>query len=205
MIVKILQITPDADKLIEQIGRVCYDSERLTSATSHVRFVKNLIERGHDSVLEHGVVTFHISEISRACAQQLTRHRIASYTMRSQRYCTEDNFGYIAPDSMTEGQYIAYMTGMETARRVYQSLVKDHKMKPEDARLVLPNACHTTLSMTINFRSLRNFFKLRMDPHAQWEIRALAFEMFNLVWAKSPTCFDDFLPAYLKYMETKHA
>lgn len=197
MKVEILQVTPDADKLIERIGRKCYNSEHGITYNSYVQFIKNLIKRGHDSVLEHGVVTFDISGISRSCSHQLVRHRIASFTQRSQRYCLENDFEYIIPSSISEnpGAMTAYETLMFKIEQCYDYL-RSENVKPEDARMVLPNACETTLTMTMNFRSLRNFFKLRLDSHAQWEIRALAKEMLKLVYPHAQACFEDFYQKY---------
>lgn len=201
--IEILQITPNAEKLIEQIGRVCYASEHLTTEFSHKKFIKNLIEKGHESVLEHAIATFHITGISRACAQQLTRHRIASMTMRSQRYCKENEFEFYIPQSIKEKNDATrgvYRHSMEVVRRVYDILIESG-IKPEDARMVLPNACHTQITTTMNFRELRHFFNMRCDKHAQEEIRMMAKEMLKIVYEKAPACFEDL---YLKFINVEN-
>lgn len=197
MNVALLQITPNAEQLIEKIGRVCYDSAHLIKKDSHERFIKNLIERGHDSVLEHGVVTFHIDGVSRSLSHQLVRHRIASYTQKSQRYCREDQFDYVTPPGFFHGttECIIYEQAMNHAQEAYNDLIKQG-VRPEDARMVLPNACCTEITVTMNFRSLRNFFKLRLDKHAQWEIRELAKQMLALVMLECPTVFQDIYDQY---------
>lgn len=202
MKIDILQITPNAEQLIEKIGRICYDSSHLIKEGSHVKFISSLISRGHDSVLEHGVVTFHVSEVSRSLTHQLIRHRIGcSYTQRSQRYCKENDFDYVIPDSIIRRASIdnvglAYNTAMNGIRECYAYLIAEG-VKPEDARMLLPNACHTEITVTMNFRALRNFFKLRLDSHAQWEIRELAYKMLQLVYQHAPVVFQDLYDQFL--------
>lgn len=192
--VELLHVTPDAEKFIERIGRKCYNSEHGITGNSHGKFISNLIEKKHDSVLEHCVATFDISGISRACSHQLVRHRIASYTQKSQRYCPEDNFEFIIPEKIlnNEKALIAYLKAMTEINRAYTEMrVVLGTVKCEDARMVLPNACTTSITVTMNFRSLRNFFKLRCAKDAQWEIRAMAMEMLRLVMPHAPHVFQD--------------
>jgi len=113
--------------------------------------------------------------------------------VKSQRYCKEDNFDYVEPPSIWEGTDRArdiFESEMEAARTTYEILLKEG-VKPEDARMVLPNACCTNMVVTMNARSLRNFFKLRMSNKAQWEIREAAGRMFELVMEVAPELFED--------------
>lgn len=206
MNIDVLQCTEKADRLIERIGRICYDSEHLIKEDSHKKFIKTLLDKGHDSVLEHGVITFHVSGVSRALTHQLVRHRIGcSYTQRSQRYCKEEGFGYvdipIAEDNENAGGISeAYDAFMKSTRSMYKFLI-GLGCKPEDARMVLPNACHTEITITMNFRALRHFAKLRCDKHAQWEIRYLAASMLELAYQNAPACFEDLYEKYVRNNE----
>lgn len=141
--------------------------------------VRRCAENGHMSVFEHASATFKIEGISRACLAQLTRHRIASYSVRSQRYCKVGAGGawYVTPPSVvgTDAESL-FRAQASDAMWSYQAAI-DEGVKPEDARYLLPEATKTSLVMTINARSLQNLFTLRLDSHAQWEIRSLAAEV----------------------------
>lgn len=163
-------------------ARRCYDSDSDGGARD-MNLLKRAVKMGHESVMEHLVYTFNIGEISRACAQQLTRHRIASPTMRSQRYVKEKEPQYVTPPSIQGGALHLYEDTMWMCWDSYMQLIEMGVPK-EDARYVLPNACRTDLYFTINFRSLLNFLRLRMDKHAQWEIRQLAEGMFSTLPAE---------------------
>ena len=138
--------------------------------------VRRCAENGHMSVFEHASATFKIEGISRACLAQLTRHRIASYSVMSQRYCKVAAGGlwYVTPPSIagTDAELRFHASAFD-AMWSYQAAIEEG-MKPEDARYLLPEATKTSLVMTINARSLQNLFTLRLDAHAQWEIRELA-------------------------------
>lgn len=137
---------------------------------------------GH-SVSEFADVTFKIEGISRACLAQLTRHRMASYCVESQRY-NKYNFDgedwYVVPPYIQESENLLnrYQTSMTYAALQYKTMLDDG-VKAEDARFVLPEATKTNLHMKINARALFNFFEQRRNPHAQWEIHNLADEMIK--------------------------
>ena len=138
--------------------------------------VRRCAEQGHLSVFEHASATLKIEGISRACLAQLTRHRIASYSVMSQRYCKVDagSLWYVTPPSIVGTEAEArFRAQAYDAMWSYQAAIEEG-MKPEDARYLLPEATKTSLVMTINARSLQNLFMLRLDAHAQWEIRELA-------------------------------
>ena len=132
-------------------------------------------------------LSFYVEGVSRALSHQLVRHRIASYTQRSQRYIKEDNFDYVVPEYIDKDPELKniFIDSMEYAQEKYKHLIS-LGVKPEDARFVLPNACATKLIITMNARALFNFFKERLCKRAQWEIRNLAEEMYNLVYNVAP-------------------
>ena len=163
---------------------LCTDSSRPTRA------LKGAMDGGHESVLEHAVFTFSIEGVSRALLAQLTRHRIASFSVQSQRYVDMENFRYVTPETIKADDDLLelYDDLMDSVRRFYHEAVRCGIPK-EDARFVLPNATCTKLMMTMNARELRHFFSLRMCNRAQWEIRELADRMFRLCYAEAPELF----------------
>jgi thymidylate synthase (FAD) len=168
--------TPDA--LIERSGRVCYGS---VGHGDPETFIRKRMEAGHESIIEHASATFEISGISRACAQQITRHRIASYSMRSQRFADTDGVSIVVPDSIkdhSEGALDLFVGQCVDAHLTYRKLRKMGIPK-EDARFVFPNAVHTHLIVTMNFRSWLNFLRLRLAKDAQWEIRQVAEQVLE--------------------------
>lgn len=177
-------------------------------------FVKMLAELGHESPIEHVSFTFAIEGVSRALLAQITRHRHASFSVQSQRYVKQNNFIYITPpeiaaDSEANEIFVKSMNdSFESYNKIADKLAekyveeyiasgmnekdaasKAEKKAIEDARFVLPNACETKMVMTMNARSLYNFFKLRCCNRAQWEIRELATEMYKLCYKIAPTLF----------------
>jgi thymidylate synthase (FAD) len=187
MTVELLSITPDAEEIIEHAGRVCYLSDG-----HDPEIITRWIKSGHESVIEHAVASFHISGISRACSHQLVRHRLASYSQQSQRYVSEDQFEYVIPDSIKHSNYCKaiYEDAMSLIQTAYKALV-EVGIKKEDARFVLPNACTTEIVMTANFREWRTILKLRLDKHAQWEIRSMCGEIARILIDKAPHVFSD--------------
>lgn len=174
--VELMYITPDAAAKIERIASVCYDSE----PTDDFRIFNSCMKSGHLSVAEHSDITFKIT-CSRACSHQLVRHRTGKYTQRSQRYCTEDNFEYYIPDSIKndESALKIYKMAMGAIRSCYKQLT-DIDVPAEDARYVLPNACETTIIMTMDFRNFFHFLNERLCTRAQKEIRDVAMQMAKL-------------------------
>lgn len=191
MKVQVIAYTDNPELLIEDAARLCYDSFEKKGPGSHVSIIEHLIRSGHESVLEHASVTFRVGGVSRALTHQLVRHRIASYSQRSQRYVKESEPNYVTPPSIAGTiAEIEYDDFMKSTWEFYNKLLKAG-IKGEDARFVLPNACCSEIIVTMNFRALRNFFKLRTSKHAQWEIRDLAKRMFNFASTVAPTVFKD--------------
>ncbi|TFG00300.1 MAG: FAD-dependent thymidylate synthase [Promethearchaeota archaeon] len=192
MKVKLLSITPNAEKIIENAGRTSYQSYEKQTANSYKGFIKMLVKRGHGSVLEHAYASFRISGVSRALTHQLVRHRMASFTQKSQRYVNESNFNYIEPDDIKNDKnaHELYTNFMENIRTHYKQL-RDLGIKKEDARFILPNATESELVLTANFRELRHMIQLRGEKAAQWEIRRLVIKMLKILKEKVPSVFQD--------------
>ncbi|MDP6157136.1 MAG: FAD-dependent thymidylate synthase [Candidatus Thermoplasmatota archaeon] len=193
MNVKLLSITPDAERLIERAGRTAYQSFRHQKDGSEKTFIRKITKKGHGSVLEHAYATFEISGVSRVFTHQLIRHRLCSFTQRSQRYVDERDMNYIEPDSVSnkEEAHSVFIEFMESARKSYGRL-KELGIRNEDARFVLPNAVETQIVVTANLREWRHIVKLRCTPAAQWEIRRVTMEILRKLKEVAPTAFEDF-------------
>ncbi len=153
------------------------------------KLIARLMEMGHLSPIEHASFTFGVEGVSRALTHQLVRHRLASYSQKSQRYVDESNFGYVIPPGIRDNPRARqeYLAVMEQIRRGYALLAAT--AEKEDARYLLPNACQTSIIVTMNCRSLLNFFERRCCARAQWEIQKLAWKMLALVKEQAPTIF----------------
>ena len=173
MQVTLIQQTPAPVETISKIASICYDS----TPKNPLGLVKHLYRNGHHSVFEHIYFTFKIEGISRACSHQLVRHRMCSFTQRSQRYCSEDGFGYVTPPSI---ELESYATGIKFVKEEYEHL-QCLGIPNEDARYVLPNACCTDLYLSCNLRELIHIANERLCTRAQWEIRELVKKMVALV------------------------
>ena len=173
MKVTLVQATPHAVETIAKIASICYDS----NPKDPMALVKHLYAGGHHSVFEHIYFTFKIEGISRACSHQLVRHRHCSFTQRSQRYCSEDGFEYVTPPTISREALGADMMDICNWYESYQN----GGVPNEDARYILPNACATSLYMSLNLRELIHMANERLCTRAQWEIRDLVKEMCKLV------------------------
>ena len=174
----------DPAQLCGRAAAICYDSKNYESALKHSAGA------GHTSVLEHASFTFEISGISRATLAQLTRHRIASFSVQSQRYVKLDNPEFVIPETIRKSEL--FYNRAESVMRLCMDLYKmmvDAGIPAEDARFVTPQAVPTNVIMTMNCRELLHFFRLRTCNRAQWEIRQLADEMLRICRKKSPEIF----------------
>jgi len=218
--VELLQHTGEPEKIISAAAKLCYSSSGVADVLDGLdkekveKFLKMLMDLGHESPIEHVSFTFGIEGVSRSLLAQITRHRIASYSVKSQRYVKEGQFEFITPPAIAENAvaHKIYIESMEQAQATYNQLAdilsekyiaenlaagmpekqaknQAEKKAIEDARFVLPNACETKMIVTMNARSLMNFFHHRCCSRAQWEIRALADEMLRLVKEVAPTLF----------------
>ncbi len=190
-ITQYLQGDGSTEALIEHAGRVCYQSE---SRGDPAAFLRARLRQGHESIIEHASATFEISGISRACSHQLVRHRLASYSQESQRYVDMSDPAVVVPDSVAaDPDALEVWRGlMSQVREAYREL-RARGVRKEDARFVLPNAAATRIVVTMNFRELLHFFRLRATPEAQWEIRQMALEMLALLAPHAPTIFGAYL------------
>lgn len=198
--------TPEAEKVVAMAAKICYAKDvsikklqKKINDNDVSAFITKLLESGHESPFEHISFTFGIEGISRACSHQLVRHRMASFSQRSQRYCFEDGFNYIEPEDINENENEdkIFRDFMRHSKEVYSKLI-DKGVKPEDARMVLPNACETKIIVTMNARELLHFFKLRCCKRAQKEIREVAFMMKNICRKVAPNIFQYAGPNCLK-------
>jgi len=197
--VELIGYTHDAEQIIAAAIRQCYSAigaKELKKKLSE-KIMRNLIDQvinsGHTSTIEHALFTFAIEFFSRAGSHQLVRHRIASFSQQSQRYVKiedEDSFEYIMPATIA-----AIPECKERFLKAMKYIYGDYKfyvekgVPAEDARYELPNACATKIVVSMNPRSLYNFFKERKCARAQWEIRVLANKMYDLVVDKAPNLF----------------
>ena len=193
--VELIQYTPEPEKVIAAAARLCYSADPVPGLLEQLdeekvaRFVQKLRSMGHLSPFEHVSFQFSIDGVSRALSHQLVRHRIASYSQRSQRYVKEEGFDYITPPSIRRNPQALerFEKVMITLQEEYQELLA--LVPAEDARYILPNACTTSLLVTFNARSLLNFFEHRTCMRAQWEIRLMAEKMLELVREVAPNVF----------------
>lgn len=177
------------EELLEHAGRVCYRSDMRGDPAT---FLRVRIREGHESIVEHASATFEIGGISRAASHQLVRHRIASYSQESQRYVDMSDPEWVVPPAVAE-QAEARAVWEEFAdqvRSAYRAL-REHGVRKEDARFVLPNATATRVVLTMNFRELLHVFRLRISPEAQWEVRQVAVRMLEAVFPHAPAVFGD--------------
>jgi thymidylate synthase (FAD) len=195
VLVTVAGLTPDAELHIERCARFCYDSLDKMKLGSHIGFLRGAIKRGHFSILSHAHCTFFIEGISRACSHQLVRHAHLRYLQRSQRYCSEDTPQYVLPESFSDLQSDIndnsnwlFKHGMRVCWEVYKLLAK-WGAKKEDARFVLPNACVTQMAVSGTLQGWWDFLRLRLDKHAQWEIRDVAKTIYELLHTWAPNIF----------------
>jgi thymidylate synthase (FAD) len=194
MKIDLLSITPDAERVIEKAGRTAYQSFDRMNEESTAKFISMIIKRGHTSVLEHAVATFRISDVSRAFSHQFVRHRLASYTQKSQRYVSEDEFDFVIPDSIKQNEdALNIFTNIMLDIKKAYVLLQEFNIRNEDARFVLPMACTTEIVVTANFREWRHIIGLRTDKAAQWEIRAVCMDILKILQEKAPSCFGDLI------------
>ena len=209
--VMLLRATPDPDEVVALGARLCYAQADLDTLRERVethdqqKYIAGVMERGHLSVTEHASFTFAVEGVSRALLAQLTRHRIASFSVQSQRYVSmTDGFDFVVPPSISalgeeeEAEFIRQMDTMHKWYCQWQDKLGGAKEKSnEDARFVLPNAAATRLLVTMNARELIHFFELRCCNRAQWEIREMAWKMLAECRKAAPALFAGAGPACL--------
>ena len=195
MKVTLLAHTPEPEKVCAAAARSCYSGDGasdLLDSKYPEKFLAGVVKMGHESVIEHAVFTFSVEGVSRSLTHQLVRHRIASFSQQSQRYVSLETPDYVTPITVEgdgERERIFRET-MEAAWAAYNRLL-EAGVPAEDARYVLPNACTTNITITMNARELRHMFSLRCCNRAQWEIREMADRMLELCKEACPSMFAD--------------
>lgn len=227
--VTLIAHTPEPEKTISLAAKLCYSSLSIDELEGNLTpekcrsFLEMLSDLGHQSPVEHVSFTFGIEGVSRSFLAQITRHRIASFSVQSQRYVKEQGIRAVVPPEIEKDSSALkiFNEAMDNAINSYNALAdilekkhyaelvsngmsekqarsKAEKMAIEDARFVLPNASETKMIVTMNARSLMHFFELRCCNRAQWEIREVADQMFSLVYSLAPTLFKDAGPGCLR-------
>lgn len=182
---------------IELCGRVCHKSESKITDSSAEKFVRNIIQRGHESVLEHASFSVRFV-VDRGVSHEIVRHRLASYSQESTRYCnySGDKFGneitviepcFLKPG--TDGRYF-WELDCKYAEQTYFNLL-EQGYKPQEARSVLPNSLKTEVVMTANLREWRHFFRLRTAPDAHPQMREVTIPLLLRLRDLIPVVFDD--------------
>ena len=204
---KILAIMVGVDQspleLIETAGRTAYQSRDKATEGSAAKFVEMIINRGHESVIEHSSMTVEFNNVSRGFTHELVRHRLASFTQESTRYVDESDFKVVIPPTKDgdeklielelpnkEKIKVSFNDWVNLNEQMYRGLRKADWI-PEDARQILPIGIKSQIVITTNFREWRHVFKLRINPGAHWEIRRVMMNLLQEVREKVPVIFDD--------------
>lgn len=206
MLVTLVHHTPDPEQAVALAARLCYSPVTIGDLRERISggdirgFLEKILSLGHHSVLEHASFTFGIEGISRVTTHQLVRHRIASFSQQSQRYVShKEKFDVVVPPSIAADKEMSgkFAALINEVHRLYGEMV-EKGIPAEDARYVLPNAAETKILVTMNARELFHFFRLRCCERAQWEIRAMAVEMLQLVKDVAPVIFEKAGPSCLE-------
>jgi len=193
--------------LIEMAGRVCYKSEGRMSARTPEGFVSSILGRGHESVIEHSSASVRIV-CDRGVTHEIVRHRLASYSQESTRYCNySGGVTFVIPPwtSFVPGEYDhSFCSPWKTpfnAEQIWFGSMLDHEdqykklldagWSPQQARSVLPNSLKTEIVMTCNLREWRHFFKLRTSGAAHPQMREIAVPMLREFRRRIPVIFGD--------------
>ena len=194
-------------KKIERIGRTCYKSEGNITEDSAERFVKNLMNKNHESVLEHVNISVRVI-CDRGVTHEIVRHRIASYSQESSRYCnySNDKFGneltFIKPCFWNNEnvhrafEYKLWKSECERIEQTYFTLIRNGAT-PQEARSILPNSLKTEIVMTMNLREWRHFFLLRCDKAAHPQTREIANMILISFHKIIPIVFDDLYESFV--------
>jgi thymidylate synthase (FAD) len=192
MEVELLAVTPDAERVIEEAGRTCYMSHGRANDSGTPKFIRMLVSKGHLSVLEHAIATFRVRGISRAATHQIVRHRLCSFSQRSQRYVKEAGQEPVTPPSIEGNAEAAecFREAIASAQAAYDRLL-NLRVPKEDARFVMPNATPSELVISANFRELRHIIVVRGSRGAQWEVRMMAAAILEKMKKIAPNVFFD--------------
>lgn len=183
-------------RAIERAARICYKSEGKISEESYYDFLNQILQRGHESVIEHEKATVYFVT-DRGVTHEIVRHRISSYSQESTRYCNyiSEKFGneitVIAPYYYNSGseQYKIWEECCLSCEKAYVRLISSSK--PQEARAVLPNSLKTEIAVTYNFREWRHFFKLRCSKQAHPQMQQIAIPLLRYFQREMPCLFQD--------------
>lgn len=184
-------------KSLERKGRICYKSEHKITENSYIDFLRSIITRGHESVLEHEKISVRVI-CDRGVSHQIVRHRLGSYSQESTRYCnySNDQFGQqitvIKPTYLNEQQYLIWKQAMQSAENCYFQLL-ELGSSPQEARTVLPTSLKTEIVITYNLREWRHFLKVRTLKVAHPQMREIALNILNELKQRIPIIFDDIM------------
>ena len=201
--VELLRHTYNPEELVAMAARLCYSKltvdklQEKIAAAQQDEFIERLVKMGHESAFEHISFTFAVEGVSRALLAQITRHRIASFSVQSQRYVGYENeLNYVLPpriENLGPEAIKKFDDQMNLIHQWYlewkEALGNCGEAANEDARFVLPNATETRFIFTMNYRELKHFLGLRMCNRAQWEIREVANQVRELCYNVSPVLF----------------
>lgn len=185
-------------KIIEKMGRVAWQSQDKETPTSCEDFVRMLIKKGHESVLEHSSMTVLFSKISRGFTHEMVRHRLAAFTQESTRYVDKSDFEVVCPPERDEKEHhdledrpsFTYRQWMKMNEAMYKAL-REAGWPAQDARQVLPIGIRTQIGVTTNLREWRHIFRLRTAKAAHWEIRTVMRDLLKQVQKRVPVIFED--------------
>lgn len=211
MKVRLLSCSMGREEIAALAAKLCYSKagidelEERISKQDQRAFLEGILSSGHLSVIEHISFTFGVEGVSRVLLAQLTRHRIASFSVQSQRYVSyEKGMSYIVPPKISalgedaEQEYMRQMEQIHAWYTMWQRRLGKGEGGNEDARFVLPNASETKIVLTMNARELLHFFSLRCCNRAQWEIHDMADRMLAICKREAPVLFENAGPSCVR-------
>lgn len=191
MNVKLTHYTTGVEEVPAEAAAICTNAKDPQKALFHA------LKSGHESVMEHSCFTFLVEGVSRVTLAQATRHRLASFSVESQRYCGA-NEEIVIPATMLRDDLVADIVGLCKATTELYKKARAFGVPAEDARYLTLQGGKTRFLMTMNARELRHFFSLRMCNRAQWEIRQMADEMWKEVMKIAPSLFENAGPGCVR-------
>jgi thymidylate synthase (FAD) len=195
----------DIYRSIEYAGRTCYQSQEKMTGESSEKFIRTLLARGHESVLEHISLSVKFKDVSRGFTHELVRHRLCTFSQESTRYVKTENLKFVMPlDKKTDNELFGWVdilgpggnerqspySIIEMFESIYKRLLAKG-WKPEDARQFLPIGTACEIVCTTNLREWRHIFKMRCDRHAHWEIRGVMLDLLKVFYKELPIIFED--------------
>ena len=191
MNVQLIRYTDNPDELAGAAAALCSGNKHPDKALA------TAMESGHESIAEHACFTFLLEGVSRVLLAQLTRHRLASYSVQSQRYTGVEPEWIVPPEVAAKGFKLSYLDSCDRGYQLYCDMVRCG-VPEEDARYAIPQGVSCRLMLTMNARELRHLYELRCCNRAQWEIRDMADQMLALCKDKAPALFGDAGPGCVR-------